>query len=113
MKPHRIRLRRPWHCEPVGGGTRWRRPFHRPTGLGPDVRVWIVLQGFSAAGTVTLNGQTLGRLDPEQPECRLDATESLRPQNELTIELEAPAPAASPNTGSPPGEVALEMTTPD
>ena len=113
MKPHRFRLRRPWQCEPAGGGVRWRRPFHRPTGLGPDVRVWIVLEGFSASGSVTLNGQALGRLDPDQPECRLDATESLRPQNDLTLDLDAPAPAAQPNAGSAPGEVSLEIATRD
>jgi len=106
---HRIRLRRPWQCEPAGEGACWRRRFHRPTGLGPDTQVWIVLGGFSAAGTMRLNGQALGRLDPERPECRFDATGAMCPENELAIDLDAPAPAALPKGADPPGEVALEI----
>ena len=113
MTAHRIRLRRPWHCEPAGEGVRWRRPFNRPTGLGPAQRVWLVLEGLAVAGTAALNGEALGRLDRDRPECRFDVTDRLQVHNELVVELAASHPAAQPNSGSPPGEVSVEITTHD
>jgi hypothetical protein len=54
---HSIRLRDPWQCEAVdGGGVRWSRRFHRPTGLEPDDQLLLVLSGLPAGAMVRVNG---------------------------------------------------------
>jgi hypothetical protein len=80
---HVIRLRGPWHQEPLpGGSVRYSRRFHRPTGLESGDRVFLVLDGSAAA--VVLNGQPLALGSG-----RYDITELLAAKN--LLELAAPA----------------------
>ena len=111
MNPHRIRLRRPWQCEPSQGGVRWRRPFHRPTGLGRSKRVWIVVRRLAFEGTASLNGRPLGRLVPQGPVSRFDATDRLQPHNELVLDLRMSPPAGDSPRDQPPAEIVLEIET--
>jgi hypothetical protein len=54
---HSFRLRDPWQCEPAeGGGLRWSRVFHRPTGLEPDDQLVLVISGLPLSATITVNG---------------------------------------------------------
>lgn len=58
---HSIRLRDPWQCEAIdGGGLRWSRRFHRPTGLEPDDQLLLVLSGLPAGAVVQVNGHGFG-----------------------------------------------------
>src|SRR6202008_3044703 len=79
--PHRIRLRGPWQCEPVGGPApfrmtlpcrwaegglgdftgrvRFRRRFGYPGQIDDYERVWLTFTGAESVVTVTLNGNSL------------------------------------------------------
>ena len=110
MNTHRIRLRRPWGREPSGEGVRWRRPFNRPTGLGPQSRVWIVVEGISSEGDVLLNGRRLGRITASGGQAwRVEVSGLLALHNELVLEVAAAETDAKGPADSPPGEVALEI----
>lgn len=110
MRSHRIRLRRPWRCEPSTDGILWRRRFNRPTGLEPGQRVWVVVDGIAAEGSASLNGHELGRLMPDGRSCRFEVTGQLRLHNELVLELATFPPVNDSPTDAPPVEVALEIT---
>ncbi|MDX1948076.1 MAG: hypothetical protein SFU86_21940 [Pirellulaceae bacterium] len=107
---HTIRLRGPWHCQPLEragegplpaagtlampgdwsellgadfrGRARLTRLFNRPTGLDELHRVWLVLDDAGHVSTLHLNGQELSRGLPRQ-----DITALLNPRNELIIEI--------------------------
>jgi hypothetical protein len=56
---HSIRLRNPWQrAATEGGGTRWSRHFHRPTGLEPDDQLLLVLSDLPVDVVVRVNGRT-------------------------------------------------------
>jgi hypothetical protein len=112
MGAHRIRLRKPWHFRQTAQGISWQRAFHRPTGLGPEDRVWIVLDGIAGPGTVSLNDRPLGRLSGEVSDYRLDATGFLLPRNELAITLERASEPSDSDPLSPAGDVYLEICGP-
>ena len=58
MSSHTIQLRDPWrHERATGGGVRWSRVFHRPTGLTERETVWLVVSDWGVV--VELNGQVL------------------------------------------------------
>ena len=58
---HSIRLRDPWQCEAIdGGGVRWSRRFHRPTGLEADDQLLLVLSGLPAGAVLRVNGHGFG-----------------------------------------------------
>lgn len=108
MSVHRIRLRRPWQCEPAAGGACWRRTFHRPTGLGPQRRVWMVIEPVAGTGSVSLNGCPLGPLSGGHAASRFDVSDRLLPRNEMAIVLQTEPPAET-SRGKPPGGVFLEI----
>ncbi len=86
---HTIRLREPWQQESVpGGGMRWFRTFHRPTGLSERETVWLVIKGpFDA---VELNGQSL-TITEGRPADRDDITSKLADRNRLMVRTAGPA----------------------
>jgi hypothetical protein len=88
--PHLIRLREPWEREPLDeGAVRYRRRFHRPTGLDESSRVWLVIDAVGSPATVTLNDRLLG--DVAGYRARFDITAELLPQNLLAMVLPPPA----------------------
>jgi len=109
-QPHRIRLRKPWQVEPLPHGLRWRRIFHQPTGLGAAARVWIVVDGILATGSVTLNDQPLGRLAGPGSPCRFEVTGLLRGRNELVLAIDRTPQGDETAASCPPGEVWIEIS---
>jgi len=123
--PHRIRLRGPWQCEPLGGpaprtmtlpcrwaegglegfaGTvRFVRRFGYPGRIDDFEHVWLTCAGITGRASVSLNGQLLGRPDDPSSGFEYEITPQLRERNELSIEVEAGA------DGGVWGEVALEV----
>jgi hypothetical protein len=95
--PHRIRLRGPWECEPLGritvphrwdsaGHVRLRRRFGYPGRIDAHERVWLTFPAVEGGAEVRLNGELLGR--PEKPGgCEFEVTLLLQPRNELAVEL--------------------------
>ncbi len=110
-EPHRVRLRRPWRFEPLPRGLCWRRSFHRPTGLGAAARVWIVVDGTSAVGSVTLNDHPLGRLAGQGLPSRFEVTGLLKARNELVLAIDVAPRRDDIGGSSPPGEVWIEISS--
>jgi hypothetical protein len=101
MYPHRIRLRGPWECEPLGrvtvphrwdhaGRVRLRRRFGYPGRIDAHERVWLILPAVERIAAVRLNGELLGRQEGPGG-CEFDVTALLRERNELTVELDTAA----------------------
>lgn len=108
MSLHRIRLRKPWWCEVAAGGLNWHRKFGGPSGLGTNETVWLCVEKILADGSVTLNGQLLGRLPGLGASARYDITSKLHPRNELQIFVTAVVMPAESACDSP-GDVFLEI----
>lgn len=109
--PHRIRLQAAWRI--AAGGAVWIRSFGRPTGVGPDMRIGLVIER-PAACTATLNGRSLPAVTGGVAAWRHDVTADLRERNELRLEFApvAPARAAADRVPFPEplGVVSLEIT---
>ena len=111
MTLHRIRLREPWQWESPEAAALWRRRFGRPTGLGPDTTVWLVVENASAPLVVQWNGDLLGPVSGVARAARFDVTARLLARNEVTIMLEQ---ALRPSEGISPGlpaDVCLEIVS--
>jgi hypothetical protein len=115
LKPHRIRLRKPWQFQAGPRGACWQRRFGAPTGLGAAETVWLAVEGLAAAGTVEINGQPLGSLSATDGRTRFDVTGRLADRNEVSIVLAGPAKsplfATATSRGDFPGEVYLEIVS--
>jgi beta-galactosidase/beta-glucuronidase len=72
------------------GRVRFLRRFNRPTGLERRERVWLVIEGVDACGTVALNGRPIGRVDGYALEASFDITEHLEARNQLEVVAETP-----------------------
>jgi hypothetical protein len=117
---HTIRLRGPWECEldtqdadskaaksvrvhmpaaisnvvPRGfaGLVHCRRRFGCPTCLDPHEAVLLVVDGCRLSGSVSLNGDRLGKIDGKQADAtEFEITQRLKDRNELALELAVPA----------------------
>ncbi len=104
------------------GRVRYRRHFHRPTGLEEDQPVFLVIERVDALGTAFLNERRLGELTLSGGPFRFEVGRDLLLRNMLTIEVELPHPAdpravARPGREQLPGgligEVRLEIEEPD
>lgn len=84
---HRISLQAAWTASPDGGT--WTRSFGRPTGVGPEDRVWLVVER-PAPGAATLNGRPLPAPAGDAAAWRHDVTDALRDRNELCLLFGAP-----------------------
>ena len=90
------------------GVVRFVRPFHRPTNLDPNERVFVVFLAVGGHGEVRLNGQPLGRLETRTGPQAAEITDHLCPDMQLSIDLEfISTDAAIP--GGLWGPVALEI----
>ena len=72
------------------GCVRYRRYFHRPTGLENVDRVELVLEEVDAHGIVELNGVNLGEVALGEGAGRFDVTDRLIGHNELCVHVESP-----------------------
>jgi hypothetical protein len=93
MVPHVIRLHAAWQeanePAPAAGGCRaYTRSFHRPTGLQPEDRVWLVLDPALHAAGLCLNGQKLRESKAAGDPLAIDVTELIRARNELRLDDE-------------------------
>ena len=106
---HRIRLRRPWQREVLGGRIRWTRRFGCPSGLSDDEQVWLAFERLPEATVGSLNGEPIER----QPLDRVDVTGRLRQRNELCLETPRSANDPPAPDDQPPGAVYLEISSPE
>lgn len=131
--PHRIRLRGPWHCEPLArsnstdplpapcrmnlpcrwgdgnlgnfaGRIRFRRHFGLPTRLEPQEHVWLTFAGMEGEAEIWLNSQPLVSKSKTGEPFEFEVTGLLQIRNELRMEVTAPD-----GEGGPWGDVALEI----
>ena len=121
MYPHRIRLRGPWECDPLGsdvrsfretmpcrwsstplagfsGRVRCRRHFGYPGRLDGDERVWLKLAGLGDVERVVVNGTVLAERCATPFD--FDVTHLLLTRNVLEMDV---------TPGEEWGEVALEV----
>jgi hypothetical protein len=133
MTVHRIRLRGRWEltaaaavqiaprtvrlpascCQlfgPAVGRVRLSRRFHRPTNLGPDDQVSLIVEALPEGACVSLNGARLDSEAEHVGEREIFPATSLAPTNLLTIEFDVPAAFAVPDHSW--GEVALLINSP-
>src|SRR5690606_3316427 len=71
------------------GRVRYRRTFHKPTGLELGRRVWLRVEPARSAADVWLDGRRLGEV--RERAVRWDITEALQQDNRLEIVVEHPA----------------------
>jgi hypothetical protein len=69
-------------CDCVAPWVTYRRNFNRPTGIGPNDRVWLGCSLFASATRGVLNGRDFNLPPSGQP---LEVTDMLRPHNELRV----------------------------
>jgi hypothetical protein len=86
------------------GRVRFARRFGQPRQIDAYEHVWLTFDGVDGLAEVRLNGQPLGRREGRAGPFEFEATELLRPRNELTVDVEADHPRAGLW-----GEVALEV----
>lgn len=113
MPMHTIRLRRPWmrsipgqptpekvdvpddSSVTVDAGTvvQYQRSFNRPTGLGPDDTIWILIESYRAQSIeVRLNDHPLDQTEhTADGSVRVNVTNHLAPSNRLELQLTADA----------------------
>lgn len=99
---HSFRLRHPWECEQQESSTRWSRGFHKPTGLEPSDRLWLVVSGLPAGCSVSLNDQPLPTPAANQPG-QYEVTDLLGDSNRIEILV----PDATPSPERFPYDVRL------
>jgi hypothetical protein len=144
LYPHPIRLHGPWDYEVLSGETagarsgrvklpcdwgatlgrefrgcaRYRRSFHRPSGLEPHEHVWLVCEGADARAEVRLNGQSLGPIRGYALHSHFEITALIEERNEVLLDVELSdginsssqlRPGREHLPGGPIGEVRLEV----
>lgn len=91
--PCKVKVPSDWG-EPLGrdfrGRVRYRRSFQSPTALDPHERVWLVVDGLDARGTVAINGHALGDIDGYACRGSFEVTKLLSARNEVVIDVELP-----------------------
>ena len=128
MTPHRMHLHGPWQYEwlsaepfdsvvprtgrvtmpcqwkslfgDVAGKARFRRRFHKPTNLEQHEQVFIVLEDVTGRVQVSINDSVLGTADNPQKTLDYEITDSLKPFNELSVEIEFDPASTSINEDS-------------
>jgi hypothetical protein len=101
------------------GVVRYSRRFNPPASLDAHERLWLVVDGVDARGTVSLNGTRLGEVEGYAVQTSFDITSLVAARNELELDVELPAdgpagalplrPGREAMPGGPVGEVWLEV----
>ena len=127
---HRIRLRDPWEVS-VGesaewsrtdldsawarfggrpaGRVRFRRRFSRPSGLEPGDEVRLVIEAPVVSGTVVLNGNVLGVVEPSEFPAEFAVGDRLQDGNLLEVDVVTAETDASDLPAGPWKLVVLEI----
>lgn len=98
MDQHAIYLGNAWE-PPADAAGNWTRKFGQPSGVEAGDRVLLVCERPSEAAAarprlaVSLNGNSLGMIDPASARWEHDITPLLRERNDLVVN---PEPAAAP-----------------
>jgi uncharacterized protein with NRDE domain len=89
-EPATVRLPASWQdlFGPFRGRIRFRRRFHPPSSIEPTDRLFIVFDSVGGFGSISLNGQPLGKIETPTGISKLEVTGLLQVNNELAIELE-------------------------
>lgn len=89
MSTSRVRMPAGWldAFGAVTGTVRLRRRFGCPTGLEPDERVQVTVDGFTGQGDLAVNGEKLGTLHDAGTPQSFDVTDRLQRSNTLEITL--------------------------
>ncbi len=77
------------------------RSFGRPTGIGPEDRIWLVIER-AAACVVALNGRVLAAASAGDGPWRHDVTTALQERNELQLTFNAARADAAAGRGPLP-----------
>jgi hypothetical protein len=97
----------------AAGTARFRRSFNRPTNLGADEQVYLILDGIGGRADISLNGNHLAVVVETMFSAEFEVTRLLEPSNVLLIEL-AFDPAEHPDRpGGLWAPVALEIRGPE
>ncbi|HVX09830.1 MAG TPA: hypothetical protein VHC22_01390 [Pirellulales bacterium] len=101
------------------GVVRYARRFNPPASLDAHERLWLVVDGVDARGSVSLNGNQLGNVEGYAVQASFDITSLVAARNELQLDVELPveaSPGGAPlrpgretMPGGPVGEVWLEV----
>ena len=99
-----------WLGDHFLGTVSYKRFFRVPTNLSPHQKVWLIVEPVDFAGCVHLNDSQLGMVQLGGPNFRHDASQLLRPRNELRIDVRlSKDDIDSPRAGGIIGEVRLEI----
>ncbi len=90
----------------IGERLRASRRFRRPTGLGPQTSVRLIIEPAGLPAQVSLNGALLGVLDDRQVKFQIAGL--LQPANELCLDLQLPGHHKQ-STTRPAIDVRLEI----
>ena len=99
-------MRRPRQRSAGGGGLDAQPAWEPRIGSGSSS------ENLPQAGSIELNGALLGELDGRTAFRRFEATGRLDARNELLLRLQTPGDARPPFSGSPPGEISIEIQSP-
>jgi hypothetical protein len=73
------------------GRVRYRRTFHKPTGLESGERVWLVVEPVRSEACIVWKGELVGFVDPGDESGRFDITDRLEDHNAVEIIVDHPA----------------------
>jgi beta-galactosidase/beta-glucuronidase len=89
------------------GRVRYRRTFNPPPSLHAHERIWLVVEGVDARGTVALNGMSLGQVPGYAIVANFDVTSLISSRNEVILDVELPPDSAGKGGPLRPGREAL------
>lgn len=85
------------------GRVRYRRVFHRPTGLESGERVFLVVEPPRSSASIILNGDVLGFVNSEEPAGRFEISDRLEEDSQLEIIVDHPSLDDTKSTVDDPG----------
>ena len=91
------------------GRVLYKRRFGRPSNVGTDERIDLLLHGVNGLATIMLNGSLLRDMTIDEAACRIEVTSLLLPRNELQIEVNLPRGSHADTVGGIVGEVQLAI----
>ena len=91
------------------GQARFQRKFHRPTNLEPHERVMLILTEVRGQGSVQLNDIDLGEFTGTGQLVEFEITDSMKPFNELVIDIQYDPSQEPSQAGGLYGAVVLEI----
>ena len=91
------------------GRVLYQRRFGRPSNLGANQRIELILHKINGFAMIALNGRQLREIELGDPVCRCELTDLLLPRNDLRIEVNLPRGSEDRGAGGIVGEVQLAI----